>query len=282
LGEISHQYLLWTKRFEEAGGGTRKAIDADESRSIRLEGLDPLDFRIGRYGAYVCRPEKGGKEVCASLPESHFPGDITKEIANKLIDQKINGSDALGKDPQSGKSVYVLTGRYGPYVQLGENEDEKPKRMAIPATLEPEQVTMPQALQLLELPKALGTHPVSGKDIKKGLGRFGPYVVHDGDFRSIPKGENIFEVDLKRALELLAQPKKGRGRAAPLKTFEHPQTKEQIDLLSGKYGPYIKFGKKNISLPEDAKPESFTLQQALKLIESKIETKKPRKRASGD
>ena len=260
-----------------------KSIDGDEARSIQLEGLDPLDFRIGRYGAYVCRPDKaGGKEVCASLPENQFPGDITKETANKLIDQKINGTDALGKDPASGKSVYVLTGRYGPYVQLGENEDEKPKRMAIPAALEPEKVTMPLALQLLELPKTLGPHPTSGKDFKKGLGRFGPYVVHDGDFRSIPKTENIFDVDLKRALDLLAQPKKGRGRAAPLKTFEHPQTKEQIDLLSGKYGPYIKIGKKNISLPEDAKPETFTLQQALKLIESKAETKKPRKRASGD
>lgn len=264
-----------------------KEISGDEARSIRLDGLDPLDFRIGRYGAYVCRPEKEG-EVCASLPESQFPGDITKEIANKLIDQKINGADALGKDPATGKSVYVLSGRYGPYVQLGENEDEKPKRMAIPATLEPEKVTMQQALQLLELPKSLGDHPVSGKDIKKGLGRFGPYVVHDGDFRSIPKGENIFDVDLKRALELLAQPKKGRGRAAPLKSLgEHPGTKEQIDLLTGKYGPYIKFGKKNISLPEDAKPETFTLEMALKLIEEKGEgggstkSEKPAKAAKG-
>lgn len=246
-----------------------KAISGDEARSIRLEGLDPLDFRIGRYGAYVCRPEKDG-EICASLPENQFPGDITKETANKLIDQKINGADALGKDPATGKSVYVLSGRYGPYVQLGENEDEKPKRMAIPPTLEPEKVNMQQALQLLELPKSLGKHPVSDKDVKKGLGRFGPYVVHDGDFRSIPKGENIFEVDLKRALELLAQPKKGRGRAAPLKTLgEHPKTKESIDLLTGKYGPYIKVGKKNISLPEDVKPEDFTLDMAIKLIEEK-------------
>jgi DNA topoisomerase I len=214
------------------------------------------------------------------LPESQFPGDITKEIANKLIDQKINGADALGKDPATGKSVYVLSGRYGPYVQLGENEDEKPKRMAIPPTLEPEKVDMAQALQLLELPKNLGDHPVSGKVIKKGLGRFGPYVVHEGDFRSIPKGENIFAVDLTRALELLAQPKKGRGRAAPLKTLgEHPGTKEPIELLTGKYGPYIKFGKKNISLPEDAKPETFTYELALKLIEDKGELGAPDKEA---
>lgn len=280
LDNIAHGDLDWVKYLNTIYFGNsglkkqvesqEKAISGDEARSIQLEGLDPLDFRIGRYGAYVCRPEKDGKEICASLPENQFPGDITKETANKLIDQKINGADALGKDPVSGKSVYVLSGRYGPYVQLGENEDEKPKRMAIPATLEPEKVTMQQALQLLELPKNLGPHPVSGKEIKKGLGRFGPYVVHDGDFRSIPKGENIFEVDLKRALELLAQPKKGRGRAAPLKTLgEHPKTKENIELLTGKYGPYIKFGKRNISLPEDVKPEDFTFEMALKLIEEK-------------
>lgn len=247
-----------------------KAIEGDDARSIRLDGLDPLDFRIGRYGAYVCRPEKDGNEVCASLPENQFPGDITREAANKLIDQKINGTDALGKDPETGKSVYVLTGRYGPYVQLGENEDEKPKRMAIPAMIEPEKVTMKDALALLELPKSLGAHPDSGKDIKKGLGRFGPYVVHDGDFRSIPKNENIFSVDLKRALELLSQPKKGRGRSAPVKTLgEHPTSKQPIEVLSGKYGPYIKYGKKNISLPESATIEAFTLKDALALIDEK-------------
>jgi DNA topoisomerase-1 len=251
-----------------------KTIKGDDARSIRLEGLAPLDFRIGRYGAYVCRPDQnGGKEICASLPENQFPGDITKETANKLIDQKINGTDALGKDPVTEKSVYVLTGRYGPYVQLGESEEEKPKRMAIPATLEPESVTLSLALQLLELPKSLGNHPESGKDIKKGLGRFGPYVVHDGDFRSIPKTDNIFQVDLNRAMELFSQPKKGRGRAAPLKALgEHPDTKTVIEVLSGKYGPYIKYGKKNISLPEDAKVETYTLAEAVALIADKMGT----------
>lgn len=255
-------------------------IDAEESRAISLDGLEGLSFRIGRYGAYVCRNEKDG-EVCASVPESQLPGDLTAEIANKLIDQKINGSDALGKDPETGLPVYVLTGRYGPYVQLGEHEDEKPKRMAIPAGMDPENVTLKTALDLLSLPKTLGVHPDTGKEIKKGLGRFGPYVVHDGDFRSIPKSDDLFEVGLDRALELLSQPKKGRGRAAPLKELgEHPETGDPIQVLTGKYGPYIKCGKTNVSLPEGQEPKDVTKEMAVELLADRIGAKKKKKKAS--
>ncbi len=258
-----------------------KAIDAEKSRSIQLEGLADLSFRIGKYGAYVCRTVVGEKEVCASLPEAQVPGDMTLEAANKLIDQKINGTDALGKDPKTGLSVFVLTGRYGPYVQLGDNDSESLKRMAIPATMPPETLKLDQALLLLELPKLLGPHPDSGKDIKKGLGRFGPYVVHEGDYRSIPRTENIFEVDLKRALELYAQPKKMRGRSAPLKELGiYPDTSEPVQVFTGKYGPYIKVGAKNISLTEDMKIEDLTLEAVLPLIRDKIGTgKKAAKKA---
>ena len=252
-----------------------KLIDPEKSRSIALEGLENLSFRIGKYGAYVCRPVEGKKEVCASLPESQVPGDMTAEMANKLIDQKINGSDALGKDPKSGLPVYVLTGRYGPYVQMGDNDSDQLKRMAIPATLAPENIKLDQALALLELPKSLGKHPDSGKDIKKGLGRFGPYVVHEGDYRSIPKTENIFDVDLKRALELFAQPKKMRGRSAPLKELGiFPDTQEPVQVHTGKYGPYIKVGAKNISLADEMKIEDLTLDAVLPLIRDKISTGK--------
>lgn len=259
-----------------------KAIDAEQSRSIRLEGLDNLNFRIGKYGAYVCRPESE-KEVCASLPETQVPGDMTAELANKLIDQKINGTDALGKDPKTGLPVYVLTGRYGPYVQLGDNDSEQLKRMAIPATQVPEELKLEQALLLLELPKTLGKHPDSGKDIKKGLGRFGPYVVHEGDYRSIPRSENLFAVDLKRALELFAQPKRMRGRSAPLKELGiYPDTQEAVQVHSGKYGPYIKVGGKNISLADEMKIEELTLEAVLPLIRDKLATaKKPAKKSGG-
>ena len=259
-----------------------KVINAEESRSIRLDGLDNLNFRIGKYGAYVCRPD-GEKEICASLPETQVPGDMTADAANKLIDQKINGTDALGKDPKTGLPVYVLSGRYGPYVQLGDNDSDQLKRMAIPANLAPETLGLDQALALLELPKTLGVHPDSGKEIKKGLGRFGPYVVHDGDYRSIPRSENIFAVDLKQALDLLAQPKRMRGRSAPLKDLGvFPDTQEQVQVHSGKYGPYIKVGGKNISLGDDAKIEELTLEAVLPLIRDKISApKKGGKKASG-
>jgi DNA topoisomerase-1 len=279
-GDMDYVKYLSSIYFGQRGLKTQiekqeKAIDAEHSRSIRLEGLDNLNFRIGKYGAYVCRADKGDKEVCASLPESQVPGDMTAELANKLIDQKINGTDALGKDPKTGLPVYVLTGRYGPYVQLGDNDSEKLKRMAIPATLNPETLPLDQALALLELPKTLGTHPDSGKDVKKGLGRFGPYVVHEGDYRSIPRGENIFAVDLKRALELLAQPKRMRGRSAPLKELGvFPDTQEAVQVHSGKYGPYIKVGAKNISLADEMKIEDLTLEAVLPLIRDKLTTAK--------
>lgn len=251
-------------------------IDPEKARAIELTGLDGLEIRVGRYGAYVCRKENG-EDVCASLPESQVPADMTPEIAHKLIDQKVNGADSLGKDPETGLPVYVLNGRYGPYVQLGDSdgEKEKPKRVSVPPTMDSEQLTFKEALQLLELPKTLGDHPESGKVIKAGLGRFGPYIVHDGDFRSIPKGESLFEVTFERAMELLAQPKKGRGRATPLKELgKHPETEEDVNVMNGKYGPYVKCGKVNVSLPEDSKPEDMTMEKAVELLAPKLEGKK--------
>jgi DNA topoisomerase-1 len=237
--------------------------------------LQDLTFKIGRFGAYVCRFEKEGKEqkeVCASIPETHLPGDMTADVANKLIDQKKNGADSIGKDPVLGLPVYVLSGRYGPYVQLGEgdNEENKPKRMALPAGLEPDKVTLEQALWLLTLPRSLGTHPDLKKEIKVGLGRFGPYVVCDGDYRSVPRTEVLFDMTLAKALELMSQPKKGRGRSVPLKELgPHPDTKAVVQVLNGKYGPYIKSGETNVSLPEGLKPEDVTLQKALELLAQK-------------
>jgi DNA topoisomerase-1 len=275
-GDLDYVKFLTSIYFGEKGLKSQvetqeKAINAETSRSIQLEGLGELNFRIGKYGAYVCRKGEDGKDVCASLPEAQVPGDMTSDVANKLIDQKINGTDALGKDPKTGMPVYVLTGRYGPYVQLGDNDSDQLKRMAIPANLTPETLPLDQALLLLELPKTLGPHPDSGKDIKKGLGRFGPYVVHEGDYRSIPRTENIFAVDLKRALELFAQPKRMRGRSAPLKELGvYAETNEQVQVHTGKYGPYIKVGGKNISLPEDMKIEEVTLEKVLPLIQEKL------------
>ncbi len=246
-------------------------IDADEARTIRLEGLESYAFHVGRYGAYVTS-KRDGEKVSASIPESESPADVTSVDVEKWIDQKINGADALGKDPKTGEPIYVLSGRYGPYVQLGDLTDEnpKPKRASIPPGTEPTLVTLEQAVDLLLLPKTLGLHPGTQKEIKAGLGRFGPFIVHEGDYRSIPKAESIFQIDLVRALELLNQPKKGRGKASALKEFgPHPKTDEVIQVYNGRYGPYVKCGKVSASLGEGITPEGVTLEQALDLLAQK-------------
>ena len=251
-------------------------INPEQSRAISLKGLEDYSFRVGRYGAYVCRTESDGTEVCASLPEESAPAEMSKSFADKLIEMKANGADSLGKDPETHLPVYVLTGRYGPYVQLGDAADEgtKPKRVSIPAHVDHEKIDLDAALKFLRLPILLGQHPETQKDIKAAIGRFGPYVVHDGDFRSIPKDMNIFEVQLKEALELLAQPKRGRGRATPLKTLgNHPTTGDSVDIFDGKYGPYVKCAKVNVSIPKDIGVEGVTLDKALEWLAGKLKDK---------
>ncbi len=249
-------------------------IDAEKSRSIVLQGLSDYSFRVGRYGAYVCKKFEEN-EVCASLPEEIAPADFTSDIADELIELKINGADSIGQDPETQLPIYILTGRYGPYVQLGDtdgNPEDKPKRMSIPPQMDYKQLTLPEAIQLINLPKSLGHHPEIEKEIKASIGRFGPYVVCDGDFRSIPKDLDLFTITFEQAMDLLSQPKKGRGRAAPLKNLgKHPKLEEEIQVMNGKYGPYIKCGKTNVSLPEGTDPKDVTLEKALELITAKLE-----------
>lgn len=293
LDNIAEGDLDWEKYLAsiyKGPKGLRALVDAqeekinpDEARTMTLEGMDRYKFHVGRYGAYLTST-RDGQDVSASVPDNESPADITPEIAEKLIDQKINGADALGKDPKTGLPVYVLSGRYGPYVQLGDvsPEDDKPKRASLPPNTQPEQVDLAMALELLALPKTLGEHPGTGKEVKAGLGRFGPFVVHDGDYRSIPKGESIFTMTFERAMEMLSQPKKGRGRAAALKDLgAHPDSGESIQVFNGPYGPYIKCGKVNASLPEGSTPDTITLEQAMGLINEKGGVKKAKKAAGG-
>jgi DNA topoisomerase I len=259
-------------------------IDPENARQITFASLPNLSFRVGRYGAYVCRSQDG-EEQCASLPDAQAPADMTTDDCHKLIDQKIKGTDALGKDPETDEPIYVLTGRYGPYVQRGDVTDEnvKPKRTTLPAGKEPEDVTLDEALFLLSLPKTLGEHPEIRKNVQVGIGRFGPYVVCDGDFRSVPKTQNLFEVDFDFAMGLLSQPKKGRGRATPLKELgKHPQTEEDMGVFNGRYGPYVKMGKINVSLPDDIEVEDMTAEKAIELLAEKLEkaAKKTKKKAT--
>ena len=300
LDQIAEGEKEWTKYLKGIYLGEKglkqkvkkneEKINPEESRAIRLNSLEGMTFKVGRYGAYVCK-DNNGKEVCASLPEDCAPADIEEFYIEKIIDQKINGTDALGEDPKTGLSVYVLNGRYGPYVQLGESDGgesdggkkEKPKRSSIPSTMEPNDLTLDQALSLLSLPRVLGKHPNNTEvDIKAGLGRFGPFIVYEKDFRSIPKDMSLFTITLEQALELLARPKKGRGKATPIKVLgTHPKVQEEIAVYSGKYSPYVKCGKVNVSIPKEQKPENMTLEKALDLLTDRINEASTKKKTSG-
>ncbi|WP_409479366.1 type I DNA topoisomerase [Pseudobdellovibrio sp. HCB154] len=245
-------------------------INPEEARTIKLDGLDKYEFHVGKYGAYV-KTQRGEESFSASIPDAEAPADVTSDTIEKLIEQKIKGADSLGVDPKTGKKIYVLNGRYGAYVQLGENDDEEIKRSTLPPGMDPTAVNYEMALEILALPKSLGTNPGNGKDIKAGVGRFGPYVVCDGDYRSIPKTESVFTMNLEKALALFAIPKKGRGKAAALKEFgKHPQFDIEVSLFNGPYGPYLKAGKTNVGLPEGVTADTITKEKAFELMNEKL------------
>ncbi len=206
LGEEGLQNQV---REREAG------IDPGESRTVTLPQLEKLEVRVGRYGAYVVG--KDNEEERANLPEDLAPADIRDEGLQELLTNRNEAPEAMGIHPQSGEDIFVLTGRYGPYVQLGEvtEENPKPRRASIPRGVNPASLTVDQAVELLLFPRELGIHPESGKAVAANKGRFGPYVMHDGEFRSLKKEDDLMTVSLSRALELLAIPKPERaGRFA--------------------------------------------------------------------
>lgn len=182
----------------------------------------------------------------------------------------------------------VLSGQYGPYVQLGAVTEAhpKPKRASLPKGMKPEDVTLDVAVGLLALPRLLGTHPKDGGRILAGQGRFGPYVVHElgkgaKDYRSLKPPDHVLSVTLQRALELLALPKQTRGRrtALPLKELgPHPVDQQPVAVYSGQYGPYVKHGSVSASIPKGHDPAGVTLAEAVELLEAK--RRRPLKRAA--
>lgn len=249
-------------------------IDPRDARKLELPfpDLNGMDVFVGRFGPYV-RQTEGDEEVTTSLPADLFPGDLTVEKLQALIRAEEKGPQSLGNDPETGQPIFLLNGRYGPYVQLGEvtDENKKPKRTSLLKGMKPEEVDLDLALQLLELPRALGVHPDDGKEVRAGVGRYGPFVVHDGTFKSIPRTDSVLTVELDRALELLKQKGSGRRKSSEIKTLgEHPKLKEGIRVMDGRYGPYLKVGKKNVSLPKEVKPEEVTLERAIELIDEKL------------
>lgn len=241
-------------------------IDPREVCTIKFEGL-PTDIRVGKYGPFIeCK--RDGETINASLPEEIAPADISGELVTKLIEQKKQGPRILGIDPDSGLPIRVIVGPFGPYLQLGDvvEGEPKPKRVSIPKNIDPDEVGLDLALRLLELPKRLGHHPDDGKVVNAGIGRFGPYVQHAGRFKSLGKEDNILEITLDRAVELL---KDFKGRAAPTPLKElgpHPQDGAAIAIFEGRYGPYLKWGKVNATIPKEVELESVTMDRAVEWL----------------
>lgn len=248
-------------------------IDPQEAKVLNLpiEGLNGTNVHIGRFGPYI-KTEIDGEDLTTSLPNDMDPGELSPDKIKELLQAEKDGPKSLGSHPETGEPVYVLNGRYGPYVQKGDvtEENKKPKRVSLLKGMKPADVDFETALKLLELPRPLGKHPETGKEIKAGVGRYGPFVVHDGSFKSLKKTDNVLEIDLDRAVELLKEKSTSRRSSSELQDLgKHPETDQPIKVMDGRYGPYIKYGKKNISLPKGTEPEKFTMADAVRLIEEK-------------
>ncbi|MGK7872360.1 MAG: type I DNA topoisomerase [Xenococcaceae cyanobacterium] len=266
-------------------------IDPSVAKAVVLENLDAR-VRIGKFGPYI-EAQNGDSVVTASIPPDLTPADLNPEQVEVLLRQKIEGPDELGRHPETGEPIYLLIGNYGPYVQLGEKTEEKkkPKRASLPKGVKPEDVTLEMAVGLLSLPRSLGTHPETGAKIKAGLGQYGPYVVHDQgkegkDYRSLKAEDDVFTISLERALELLAEPKRRRGssrKSAKKPERElgvHPEDNEPVNIYNGLYGPYVKHGKTNVSIPKGETVETVTLEKALELLAAKASTKKSTRKST--
>jgi DNA topoisomerase-1 len=231
-----------------------------------------VEVRIGRYGPFISNGEQR-----AGVPENLAPDELSVEKATQLLAEASKGAEALGMHPETGQPVYVKKGRFGPYVQLGEQTDggDKPKMVSLLPGMSVESVDMATALRLLALPRNLGKHPSMGEDIVATLGRFGPYVKCGAETRSITTGVSVLDITTEQAIELLAQPRRrGRGAvaAAPLKDLgKHPQTQAQVTVKSGRYGPYVTDGTINASLPRGADPAALTMEEAVGLLQARAD-----------
>ncbi|MGE0192751.1 MAG: type I DNA topoisomerase [Planctomycetota bacterium] len=227
-----------------------------------------IEVRVGKYGLFLT-----DGEVRASVDDEVVPDELGLAKALELLAEAARGPQALGDDPETGRPVFLLTGRYGPYVQLGDQqEDEDLKRVSLLDGMDPEQVDLDLALRLLGLPRDLGPSPddPSGEHVMARVGRYGPYVTCGKESRSLPRGASPLEVTLGEALELLRQPRRGRGQqapAAPLRELgAHPQSGLTLKILDGRYGPYVTDGTVNASLPKGTAPESLTMEEAVDLL----------------
>ncbi|MGQ0742048.1 MAG: type I DNA topoisomerase [Alphaproteobacteria bacterium] len=278
-GKLDWKQLLrdfWTD-FSAAIGDTKELRFADVIDALdeilgphmfpeRADGTDPrlcpacgsgrLSLKLGRFGAFI---------GCANYPKCRYTRKLGREGADGVEPR------TLGTDPETGLEVSLKSGRFGPYIQLGEaRHGEKPPRAGIPKGFTAEDMDLPKALRLLRLPRVVGKHPETGHPITAAFGRFGPYITHDGSYASLDSPEEVFSVGLNRAVTLLAERKTrpgGHRRAEALKELgTRPDTGAKVKVMKGRYGPYVSDGKTNATLPKGADPMGTTLDEAISLI----------------
>ncbi len=248
--------------------GHMAEIDAREVNSIPLgDGSDgePIVARVGRYGPYLQRGEDR-----ASIPDDTAPDELTIERAEEILAAPSNDR-VLGLEPDSGLEVQVKSGRFGPYVQVGEVTDgaEKPRTASLFSSMEPATLTLEQALELLRIPRTVGSDPETGEDVVAHNGRFGPYLKRGADTRSLSSEDQLLTVTLDEARALFAQPKQRRGRTAapPLRDLgADPSTNLPVVLKEGRFGPYVTDGTTNASLRKGDAVESITIERASELL----------------
>jgi DNA topoisomerase-1 len=256
--------------------------DGSDPRLCPNCGAGRLSMRTARSG--------GAFIGCSNYPECRYtrpfgPPGVEGDPAADGI-----GPDGkmLGVDPDTSQPVWLKTGRFGPYVQLGEVTEEvkKPPRASLPKGWGVDEMDLERALMLLSLPRKVGDHPEDGEPVEAGIGRYGPYVKHGRIYANLPEVDEVFTVGMNRAVELIAEKAASRGgrgaAAAPLRELgEHPGEGGAVNVMNGRYGPYIKWGKVNATLPKDLEPEAVTMERAVELIAEKQAKGGKAKRASG-
>ena len=273
--------VSWLRRFYYGDGdsGLKElvedlgGIDAREISSVAIG--NGIVLRVGRYGAYL---ERDGQR--ANVPDDVVPDELTVEKAEELLSQP-SGERSLGVDPETGREIIVRSGRYGPFVSevVDEDSKEKGRTGSLLSSQSPETVTLEEALQLLALPRLVGTAP-DGEEVLARTGRYGPYVQKEKETRSLEREEQVFEITLDEALALLAQPKaRGRGAAKPplRELGDDPSTGKPVVLKEGRFGPYVTDGETNASLRAGDSVESVTIERASELLAER-RSKGPTKR----
>ncbi|TDI59225.1 MAG: type I DNA topoisomerase [Alphaproteobacteria bacterium] len=298
LDEVSAGRVNWKTVLQNFWGDFSNAVDATKDLRItevldslneilgahvfpaKEDGGDPrgcpkctegqLSLKVGKFGAFV---------GCSNYPECNF----TRPLGTNGDNDKAGDVEdtILGIDQDD--NILLRSGRFGPYVQRGEGENkDKPKRASIPKDLPLESVDLEQAVALLSLPRDVGTHPESGRIITAAIGRYGPYLRHDGKSGSLASTEEVFTIGINRAVTVLdeAKNKQRRGPAVLKELGVHPDDEQAINVMDGRYGPYVKHNKTNATLPKDLEPDSITLEQAIKLVNAKAAKPKRKKKAA--